>query len=288
MSDDIISQKSKDDFQPCFIHSEMNEFGFTATQFRVLCHISSRGECWQSAHNSARVCRMNEDTFWKAVNILESIEVIKRTKRHGLTSVFTVNPFRLWKRPDGKQGTPEKSMRRPDSATGTRKTGDTHPAENRGHKLNNRELDPMNETNRGSLPFRTGESDASKVIRPTLGMIESYLEYKVPGSRQFAKIWFEKMQKQNWCDGEGRPVERWMPLAEAYAKACIGNSRKAHPRINHRNIGKTETTESKSADVEKYLAAQGQQSPPPARIIDRNAGGYNAAAPTDGLKSKVR
>lgn len=253
MSDDAKCDKSKDDFSPCFIHSAMNEFGFTPAQFRVLCHISSRGECWQSARNTARVCRMNEDTVWAAIKFLESIDVIKRTRRFGQTSILAVNPFRLWKRPGGKEGTPEKSGRRSNSATWQRKAGDTHPAEKRGHKLTNYELNPMNKQNGGSLPFKTEERGSTQFTPPTLNMVESYLEYALPGSRRFAEQWLISMQKQNWCDNENRPVSKWMPLALSYAKACMGN-----------------------------ITGPRWKSP------DRNAGTFHAGKPTDDIQSKVR
>lgn len=149
MSATIDDTESKKDFSTCFIHSVLDDYGLTQAQFRVFCRIARRGECNESAPNIARGCKMNQDTVWDAISFLEAHCLITRKHRPGHTSILTINPVSQWATPGGKQGVTEKRGHPRNSATGYPKTGDTHPAENEGHKGNPSEGNP----NKGISPL---------------------------------------------------------------------------------------------------------------------------------------
>ncbi len=226
MRDDTTNQKSKPDFSPCFIHSALDKYGLTPVQFRVFCKISSRGECFESARTMAKGCKMNADTLWAAIKFLESNRLITRKVRFGQTSILTINPVSQWKQLAGKEGAPERRGHHLNQATVERNSRGTLPAERRGHKLNPFELDPIKETTGETFGFASKGDTSSQpgCNRPTLKMIESWMEAAAPGSTAFAQVWLRKMEQQNWCDGENRPVQNWTPLAAAYAKACMRKS----------------------------------------------------------------
>jgi hypothetical protein len=79
-----------------FIHSSLDDYGLLPSQFRIYCHIARRGECYSSAPNIARHCRMNRDTVWAALKFLSGKKLIHGEPRQGRPTLYTVTPVSTW------------------------------------------------------------------------------------------------------------------------------------------------------------------------------------------------
>ena len=79
-----------------FIHSTLDDCELTPTQFRILCHVIRRGECFASTKTIALKCHLHRDSIWPALRILVSRQILKRHSRLGQTSVLTINPVENW------------------------------------------------------------------------------------------------------------------------------------------------------------------------------------------------
>jgi len=77
-----------------FIPAAVDDFGLTASQFRVLCHLSRRagknGECYPSGPAIARVCKLHEDTVWRCLKELEKLQFIQRRKGKFKSNNYTL------------------------------------------------------------------------------------------------------------------------------------------------------------------------------------------------------
>jgi GntR family transcriptional regulator len=77
-----------------FMPASVDDFGLTAAQFRVLCHLSRRAgknrECYPSAPSIARVCKLHEDTVWRCLKELEKLQFIKRSKGKFKSNNYTM------------------------------------------------------------------------------------------------------------------------------------------------------------------------------------------------------
>lgn len=80
-----------------FVHSSVDNFGLTSAQFRVLCHVSRREDCFGTIPNIANTCRLNKDTVKTTLKFLTEHGIISKEKRPGTTNVYRVNPFPDWK-----------------------------------------------------------------------------------------------------------------------------------------------------------------------------------------------
>ena len=86
-----------------FIRAELDDYGLTASQFRVFCRIARRGHCYESVAKIAKGCRLNPDTVSAALTFLCERRLISKTKRPGQTSSLTINPPAMWE-PGGFEG----------------------------------------------------------------------------------------------------------------------------------------------------------------------------------------
>jgi hypothetical protein len=91
-----------------WIHSELDDFGLTASEFRVYCHILRRagtnGSYWEGAKKAAAICRINRDTYDKAIAALGKYNMIEVQKRTGETSIINPISKKLWTKGTGNQG----------------------------------------------------------------------------------------------------------------------------------------------------------------------------------------
>lgn len=107
---------------PLFIHGEVDDFGLSATEFRVLAHIARRageGACWASMASIAEVCHIRRNTAFDAVQKLEDQKVLLITRIPGRTNQIQIRPITDWT-PTPKEAPPQKRTR-------VSKRVDTHP-----------------------------------------------------------------------------------------------------------------------------------------------------------------
>lgn len=138
-----------------FIPSALDEYGLTAQQFRVFCHIARRGACFSSGGTIAKICRLHEDTVWTCLNELERLGMVKRSRKHGATSEFTITPPTEWNPPE-TEGQPHRKAR----GDTRRKARGDYPPETEGCKGSPSEGSPMKGM---PAPIRT-VMDAKDVI----------------------------------------------------------------------------------------------------------------------------
>jgi len=87
-----------------FIHAAVDEAGLTAAQFRVLCHVGRRGECYEAVANMATHCRLHADTVRKSLKELVRLGWLHRQQRTGTTSIYEVCHSKIREHPIGNRG----------------------------------------------------------------------------------------------------------------------------------------------------------------------------------------
>jgi hypothetical protein len=116
-----LNSKSK-----LFVHSSIDDAGLSVHAFRVLCHVSRRGNCTEGLKGIARSCRMNKDTAAKALRELERRKAITAEGRSGESTIRRVAPFELWIPAEGnpteKRGNPKLGVRSHPETGATRVT----------------------------------------------------------------------------------------------------------------------------------------------------------------------
>lgn len=71
-----------------FVPGWIDDSGLTPVQFRILAHVSRRGECCSSADTIAKICRVNRKSVFSALKDLESGGWIERESRFGSTTII--------------------------------------------------------------------------------------------------------------------------------------------------------------------------------------------------------
>ena len=129
-----------------FIPGALDDAGLSKTDFRVWCHIRRREDrgngCYASSESIAATCKIHRDSVYAAIKRLLARNFISNESRTGQTTIYRTRPIADWL-PVGKQGTGEKEGHPLNADTGRRKTRDDHPSENKGHKGNPSEGNPL-------------------------------------------------------------------------------------------------------------------------------------------------
>jgi hypothetical protein len=111
-----------------FIPGWLDDAGLTAAQFRVFCHLSRRGNCYESLGAMSRCCHMRRPTIQAALKDLLNLTAIIKEKRTGQTSIYTLAP-------SPKQALGRNTPTQPKTGTRTQpKRGTTHLAQKRHYK----------------------------------------------------------------------------------------------------------------------------------------------------------
>ena len=92
-----------------FVHSDIDEFGFTPHQFRVLCHLTGRagtfsrlrrseGYCYAGIRSMANICRMSRCTLCRTIRELRAMNVIQRIRVPGrfFADAYIIRPMIEW------------------------------------------------------------------------------------------------------------------------------------------------------------------------------------------------
>lgn len=226
-----------------FIPSALDDYGLTAPQFRVWCRISRRGICSESVPNMAKACRLNDDTVWSALSFLCAAGLVKRTARHGNTSLLETTRPPQWQPPTGIKGAPAKTGR-PFVSGGThRNQRGAHPPESRGHKGTPIEGTPLKEgsaadapklkqvngsTGSGKVGFDlnglvgglVGKISVRMTTAPTLEEVRTEMEKQFRGAGEFAESFHRIKSLNGWRDRAGQPINHWQPMARSWASGC--------------------------------------------------------------------
>lgn len=75
-----------------FIPAWLDDYGLKTSDFRVLCRVCRRGDCFESVPNIAEGCRLHEDTVRASLNRLVALGLITKQKRPGEPSIYRLNP----------------------------------------------------------------------------------------------------------------------------------------------------------------------------------------------------
>ena len=142
----LISPKEDRVFWP-FIPLELDDFGLTPAQFRVLCHLHRRAgkdrECYPSVRTISTACKIHRDTVWTCIKELEKLHLIKRSKSRFNSNQYTLLPIKIaddgWRkrRASGNGGLAETEGQPLAETEGQRL------AERKGHEGNPLESNPM-------------------------------------------------------------------------------------------------------------------------------------------------
>jgi hypothetical protein len=115
---------------PIIIPANLCDFGLSAHEFRVVCRVARRGNCFESIPNMAKGCRMNVRTFRAALKTVVSFGIVRREHKPGATYRLSIAPQHEWK-PRHRDSSP--SQDGPESVLGTPKTGQgVLPKQDRG------------------------------------------------------------------------------------------------------------------------------------------------------------
>jgi Helix-turn-helix domain len=85
--------------RPAFIHSKLDDYGLSPSNFRVYCHIVRRannGVAWPSISSAARVCRLHPQTVRKALAELTRRVFLTRHPRLGATTQYRLTKPSEW------------------------------------------------------------------------------------------------------------------------------------------------------------------------------------------------
>lgn len=86
---------------PIFIRSELDDYGLTPNEFRVLARISRRagdvGACWESIPNMAEALELSANTVRRCCQVLALARLISEVNRDGETTERRVRPIVEWK-----------------------------------------------------------------------------------------------------------------------------------------------------------------------------------------------
>lgn len=274
-----------------FIPFELDDYGLSASQFRVFCHISRRGQCFSSLETMASICRLHRDTVCACLNELVSFGMVRRTPKPGKTTDFTVTPISQWNPPETK-GQPHRK-RRGDTH---RNAGGDYPPETKGHKGSPSEVTPSEGSpiNGKPAPIRT-MMDAKDVI--------AFCDARLNAMRTDGKLfegwdgfthepelkpeaqaeWDQLVQRKREA---GQAISGTMPTKDFAEKQS-----ETPKRLNDRNRGSlNEGKSSQYADIGKVLdrpsPEKGAEQAPPA-IQERASEAQSVAPDFAGLKAQI-
>ena len=85
--------------QLLFIHSELDDYGLTPDEFRIVCRIARRGECTESAKGMADGCKIGERTVRLVLRTLATANIIEEEERSGQSTIRRIAGRAKWKSP---------------------------------------------------------------------------------------------------------------------------------------------------------------------------------------------
>ncbi|MGD0746059.1 MAG: hypothetical protein ABSA45_12975 [Verrucomicrobiota bacterium] len=77
---------------PLIVPGWLDDAGLRPSQFRVLCRVARRGDCFEALPAFAAGCLMKRVTAQKALRELVDIELLTAEPRPGRTTIYRINP----------------------------------------------------------------------------------------------------------------------------------------------------------------------------------------------------
>lgn len=97
-SEDVTKKERRQN--PVFLRREVDEYGFTPIEFRILHRVQRREDevkgCYESVPSMARGVGVSEKTATRVLMVLSEARVIKEEDREGWTTVRRINPLSAW------------------------------------------------------------------------------------------------------------------------------------------------------------------------------------------------
>ncbi len=98
MTEQLYHDRS--DFNVLFVHSSLDDYGLSPSEFRVYCHLARRagtGEAWPSVSSIADHCGFKtSDPVRSAIKGLIAFNMIEVTERPGTTSLYRLTKASEW------------------------------------------------------------------------------------------------------------------------------------------------------------------------------------------------
>ncbi len=90
-----------------FVHSMLDDFGLSTSEFRVFCHLARRanksGKAQPGHESMAKICKLEIKTVRKAIATLEHRRMIRVESRPGETNLYVLLPPDLWRAEDTEE-----------------------------------------------------------------------------------------------------------------------------------------------------------------------------------------
>lgn len=101
MSDENVNVKDKRDGFPIFIHSELDDYGLSAIEFRVYARLARRagnehGKARESIPKMAEAFMVSNQTVRRSLQVLKESRLITEQSCSGKPTVYTLNPRSVW------------------------------------------------------------------------------------------------------------------------------------------------------------------------------------------------
>jgi len=80
-----------------FIPSVLDDYGLTAAQFRIVCHVWRRGQCFEAIRTTAAICKLSVNTVRKSLKGLRKLRMIQSKERSGETVLHKPLPLSDWR-----------------------------------------------------------------------------------------------------------------------------------------------------------------------------------------------
>jgi len=147
---------------PPFVPKVLDDAGLPPTEFRIVCRVGRRGDCYETLGEMARGCRMHRDTVIAALGRLVEWSVVIKKSRTGTTSVYTLNHPEEWRLPIGIQGA---TLGEDKGRVDPTETEGRHPTETKGRKGN--PLKAVGEIEDENETFRQDGEPQEEIAVPT-------------------------------------------------------------------------------------------------------------------------
>ena len=133
-----------------FIHSCLDDYGLSPSEFRVYAHVARRGgatgAAWSSVPNIARLCRLHPQTVRKALRTLTAQRLLSAEFRAGESTCYRLTSSSTWLPPKTAVDNPAETGAPPSDSTATpAKRIHRYPSEMSIDKGNPIEGDPKKE-----------------------------------------------------------------------------------------------------------------------------------------------
>lgn len=138
----------REDDPPASVLAVLDDFGLTAVQFRVVCHLARRFNAekrcaWPGRESMWQKCRINEKTLGRAIRDLVQMKIITIEHVDGSQNRYRFNPPSQWIKPTlpKLEGTPSNNPPQSEGQEPPQTSGHPapqtelyHPPQSEGHK----------------------------------------------------------------------------------------------------------------------------------------------------------